>query len=81
MIQFIHNDRGEAVKSYAEVARELLESPVGDLKLDFVTRIILFMDYLDQEKGLRVRVLKSGDWKKLEEATSVERTRGEGKAA
>jgi len=81
MIQFIHNDRGEVVKSYAEVARELLESPVGDVELDFVTSIILFMDYLDKEKRLRVRVMKPGDWKKLEEATRIERMRGEGRAA
>jgi len=49
--------------------------------LDFVTSIILFMDYLDKEKSLRVRVMKPGDWKKLEEATRIERMRGEGRAA
>jgi hypothetical protein len=72
MIEFIHTEnRGSIKLSYSTVAREFLDSPISEEERGFIVNMMVYLDFLERKRRLKIVKLNSADWEGLRQATTL----------
>jgi hypothetical protein len=72
MIELIDIESKEKVRlSYTMVAREFLDSPVSEEERGFIVNMMVYLDFMERRRGLKIVKLNSADWEGLLQATAL----------
>lgn len=65
MIEFITSAGEKIYLSYAEIAKEFLDSPLSEEERDAAVNLIIFMDFLQRKRDLKFVKMRDSDWEGL----------------